>query len=169
MSLESRSSLSWRSRPGNGVHERMHRTLKQEATIPPASSLQRQQRKFDAFREEFNQERPHEAIDMKRPAELYQPSDRRFPKKIETYDYPGHFLVRRGSRGGTIRIFNQQIFVSNTLQEDYVGLEEVDDGLYDLYFCFYQIGRYELQTGRIQDIVSRVGLSRRQVDHASRV
>jgi hypothetical protein len=59
--------------------------------------------------------------------------------------------------------------VSNTLQEDYVGLEEVDDGLYDLYFCFYQIGRYELQTGRIQDIVSRVGLSRRQVDHASRV
>jgi len=153
----------------NGVHERMHRTLKQEATIPPASSLKGQQRKFDTFREEFNQERPHEAIDMKRPAELYQPSDRRFPKKIETYDYPGHFLVRRVSRGGTIRIFNQQIFVSNTLQEDYVGLEEVDDGLYDLYFCFYQIGRYELQAGRIQDIVSRVGLSRRQVDHASRV
>jgi putative transposase len=153
----------------NGVHERMHRTLKQEATIPPASSLKGQQRKFDDFREEFNQERPHEAIDMMRPGEIYQRSDRRFPKKIETYDYPGHFLVRRVSRGGTIRIFNQQIFVSNTLQEDYVGLEEVDDGLYDLYFCFYQIGRYELQTGRIQDIVSRVGLSRRQVDHASRV
>jgi putative transposase len=153
----------------NGVHERMHRTLKQEATIPPASSLQGQQRKFDAFREEFNQERPHEAIDMKRPAELYQPSGRRFPKKIEAFDYPGHFLVRRVSRGGTIRIFNKQVFVSNTLQDDYVGLEEVDDGLYDLYFCFYQIGRYELQTNRIQDIVSRVGLSRRQIDHASRV
>ena len=55
------------------------------------------------------------------------------------------------------------------MQEDYVGLEEGDDGVYDLYFCFYHIGRYELQTNRIHDIVSKVGLSRRQVDHASRV
>jgi putative transposase len=153
----------------NGVHERMHRTLKQEATIPPSSSLRGQQRKFDAFREEFNDVRPHEAIEMKRPADLYQPSDRSLPKRVEVYDYPGHFLVRRVSRGGTIRIFNQQVFVSNTLQEDYVGLEEVNDGVYDLYFCFYQIGRYELQANRIQDIVSRVGLSRRQIEHASRV
>jgi len=153
----------------NGVHERMHRTLKQEATIPPSSSLRGQQRKFDAFREEFNDVRPHEAIDMKRPADLYQPSDRTLPKRVEVYDYPAHYLVRRVSRGGTIRIFNQQVFVSNTLQEDYVGLEEVDDGVYDLYFCFYQIGRYELQMNRIQDIVSKVGLSRRQIEHASRV
>jgi putative transposase len=153
----------------NGVHERMHRTLKQEATIPPASSLKGQQRKFDAFREEFNQERPHEAIDMKRPAELYQCSERDFPKKMETYDYPGHFLVRRVSRGGTIRVFGHQPFVSNVLQEDYVGLEEVDDGVYDLYFCFYQIGRYDLQENRVQDIVTRVGVGRKQIDLASRV
>jgi hypothetical protein len=153
----------------NGVHERMHRTLKQEATIPPSSSLRGQQRKFDAFREEFNDVRPHEAINMKRPADLYQPSDRTLPKRVEVYDYPAHYLVRRVSRGGTIRIFNQQVFVSNTLQEDYVGLEEVGDGVYDLYFCFYQIGRYELQMNRIQDIVSKVGLSRRQIEHASRV
>jgi putative transposase len=153
----------------NGVHERMHRTLKQEATIPPASSLRGQQRKFDAFREEFNQERPHEAIDMKRPAELYQSSARGFPKTMETYDYPGHFLVRRVSRGGTIRVFGHQPFVSNVLQEDYVGLEEVDDGVYDLYFCFYQIGRYDLRENRVQDIVSRVPVARRQIDLASRV
>jgi putative transposase len=153
----------------NGVHERMHRTLKQEATIPPASSLRGQQRKFDGFREEFNRERPHEAIEMKRPAELYQPSDRHFPRKIETYDYPGHFLVRRVSRGGTIRVFGHQPFVSNVLQEDYVGLEEVDDGVYDLYFCFYQIGRYDLRENRVQDIVSRVPVTRRQIDLASRV
>jgi hypothetical protein len=75
----------------------------------------------------------------------------------------------RSARAGTIRIFNQQVFVINTLQEDHVGLEEVDDGVYDLYFCFCQIGRYELQTNRIQDIVSKVGLSRRQIEHASRV
>ena len=81
----------------NGVHERMHRTLpvladcprKQEATIPPAASLWAQQRKFDRFREEFNQERPHEALGMKRPGELYRPSRRMMPKRIERYDYPG--------------------------------------------------------------------------------
>jgi putative transposase len=106
----------------NGVHERMQRTQKQEATIPPSSSLRGQKRKFDGFREEFNEVRPHEAIDMKRPADLYQPSDRTLPKRVKVNDYPGHFLVRRVSRGGTMRIFNQQVFVSNTLQEDYVGL-----------------------------------------------
>jgi len=153
----------------NGVHERMHRTLKQEATIPPGSSLRAQQKKFDVFREEFNQVRPHEAIGMKRPGEIYQASGRSMPKRIETYDYPAHYLVRRVSRAGTIRVLQKQIFVSKTLQEDYVGLEEVDDGVYDLFFCFYQIGRYKLQTNKIRDIVSKVGLSRRQVDLASRV
>lgn len=153
----------------NGAHERMHRTLKQEATIPPGSSLRGQQRKFDKFRDEFNEARPHEALGMKRPSWVYQPSNRSMPKKIETYEYPGHFLVRRVSRAGTIRIFHNQIFVSNTLQEDYVGLEEVDDGVYDLYFCFYQIGRYELRTNKIHDIVSKVGLSVKRVDHASKV
>ncbi|NIS82556.1 MAG: transposase, partial [Anaerolineales bacterium] len=118
----------------------MHRTLKEEATIPPGSSLRTQQKKFDQFREEFNQVRPHEAIAMKRPGELYQASERSMPMRIETYDYPAHYLVRRVSRSGTIRVFHNQIFVSNTLHEDYVGLEEVADGVYDLYFCFYQIG-----------------------------
>jgi transposase InsO family protein len=153
----------------NGVHERMHRTLKQEATVPPGSSLRAQQQKFDRFREEFNQERPHEALGMKRPVEVYQASGRRVPKRIEPYGYPAHYLVRRVSRDGTIRVLRNQIFVSNTLCEDYVGLEEVDDRVYDLFFCFYHIGRYELQANKIHDIVSKVGLSRRQVDLASRV
>ena len=153
----------------NGVHERMHRTLKEEATIPPASSLRAQQKKFDLFREEFNDVRPHEAIGMKRPAQIYQASERRMPKRIETYDYPAHFLVRRVSRAGTIRMFHNQVFVSNTLQEDYVGLEEVADAVYDLYFCFYQIGRYELQLNKIQGIVSKVALSVKRVDLVSRV
>jgi hypothetical protein len=55
------------------------------------------------------------------------------------------------------------------LQEDYVGLEEVDDGVYDLYFCFYQIGRYDRQNNKIHDVISKVGLNRRQVDLAIRV
>ncbi len=153
----------------NGVHERMHRTLKQEATIPPASSLRGQQRKLDQFREEFNGERPHEALGMKRPGEVYQTSPRALPKRIERYDYPGHYLVRRVSRSGTIRVRRKQIFVSNTLQKDYVGLEEVDDGVYDLYFCFYQIGRYDWRKNKIRGVISKVGLSRKQLARASRV
>ena len=102
----------------NGVHERMHRTLKQEATMPPASSLRAQQQKFDHFRREFNELRPHEALDMKRPGQLYHPSTRSMPKRIEPYDYPGHYLVRRVSRCGTIRVLRKQVFVSQTLNED---------------------------------------------------
>lgn len=153
----------------NAIHERMHRTLKQEATIPPAASLRAQQQKFDHFRQEFNQLRPHQSLAMKRPGQVYRPSQRRIPKRIEPYDYPRHYLVRRVSRAGTIRVLRRQVFVSNTLNEDYVGLEEVDDGVYDLYFCFYQIGRYHLQGNKIEDIVSRVGVSRRQVDLAIRL
>ena len=148
----------------NAVHERMHRTLKQEATIPPASSLAAQQRKFDAFRQEFNELRPHESLTMQRPAQLYRPSIRQMPRRHKPYDYPSHFLVRRVSRDGTIRVLRNQIFVSNTLHDDFVGLEEVDDGVFDLYFCFYQIGRYLLQSNKIEDIVSRVPVSRRQID-----
>lgn len=153
----------------NAVHERMHLTLKQEATIPPAASLRSQQRKFDHFRQEFNELRPHQSLAMKRPAEVYQPSHRPMPIRLLPYDYPSHYLVRRVSRCGTIRVLHNQVFVSNTLNEDYVGLEEVDDGIYDLYFCFYQIGRYHLQDNKIEDIVSRVGVSRRQIDLARRL
>jgi hypothetical protein len=91
------------------------------------------------------------------------------PTRIEPYDYPTHYLVRRVSRDGTIRVLGKQIFVSNTLHEDNVGLEEVDDGVYDLYYCFYQIGRYHLQDNKIEDIVSRVPVTRRQIDLARRV
>ena len=91
------------------------------------------------------------------------------PRRIEAYDYPSHYFVRRVSRAGTIRVFGKQFFVSHTLDEDYVGLEEVADGVYDLYFCFYQIGRYDLREKRVQDIVSKVPVVRRRVDLASRV
>jgi len=91
------------------------------------------------------------------------------PKQLETYDYPAHYLVRRVSRAGTIRVLHNQVFVSNTLHEDYVGLEEVDDGVYDLYFCFYHIGRYELRANKIHGIVSKVGLTVRRIDHCHRV
>lgn len=153
----------------NGIHERMHRTLKQEATIPPGSSLRAQQLKFDAFREDFNTDRPHEALGMVEPASLYCCSPREMPEHVGTYEYPSHYLVRRVSRCGTIRVFHNQIFVTQTLNEEHVGLEEVDDGIFDLYFCFYQIGRYELRTNRILDIISRVPTSQTRAELTPRV
>jgi len=91
------------------------------------------------------------------------------PKMVKAYESPAHFLARRVSRAGTIRVFHNQVFLSNTLQEDCVGLEQVDDGVCDLYLCFCQIDRYELHTYKIQGIVSEVGLSVRRVDLVSRV
>jgi hypothetical protein len=153
----------------NGVHERMHRTLKQEATIPPEGSLRAQQRRFDQFRQQFNEERPHEAVGMKRPAELYRASHRQMPQRMKSYDYPGHYLVRRVSRCGTIRVRGNQVFVSQTLNEEHVALEEVDDGVYDLFFCFYLIGRYELRTNTIHDIISKVPVRVRKAEGPSSV
>ena len=66
----------------NGIHERMHRTLKQEATILPASTLRAQQRKFDSFRQEFNTDRPHEALCMEEPATVYRSSPRQMPEHV---------------------------------------------------------------------------------------
>jgi transposase InsO family protein len=148
----------------NGIHERMHRTLKQETARPPSRTMRQQQLRFDAFREEYNEERPHEALAMKRPAEIYVPSRRSMPRRIGTYDYPLHALVRRVSRCGTIRVLGKQIFVSQTINDEYVALEEVDEGMYDLYFCFYLIGRYELKRNRIHDIISKVPVRVRQID-----
>lgn len=89
------------------------------------------------------------------------------PEKIEPYEYPGHYLVRRVSGSGTIRISNNQFFVSNTLRGDYVGAEEVDDGIYDLFFRFYQLGRYHLLENKIRDIVSKVPMIKIWADHPS--
>lgn len=153
----------------NGIHERMHETLKAEATVPPAANLKAQQRRFDAFRLQFNEQRPHEAIGMKMPAELYKVSSRKLPKQIEPFDYPNHHFVRRVSRAGTIRMHANQFFLTTTLCEDYVGLEEVDDGVYEVYFCFYQIGRYDLRKNKVEDIVTRVPVAMMHALEAPRV
>ena len=87
----------------NGRHERMHRTLKAETTRPPAGNRTAQQKRFNSFREEFNHERPHEALGMNTPAGFYEPSPRPMPAKLPPLDYPGHFQVRYVSFNGGIR------------------------------------------------------------------
>jgi transposase InsO family protein len=81
-------------KPQNGRHERMSKTLKDEATKPPAGNGRAQQRKFNSFRQEFNEVRPHEALDMNTPAQLHQPSSRPMPSKLQPMEYPDRFEVR---------------------------------------------------------------------------
>lgn len=118
----------------NGRHERMHRTLKAETTLPRAGNLVAQQRRFNAFRQEYNEVRPHEALNMATPASCYKPSPRPFPKKLPVFEYPPHFEVRRVSRNGGIRWHSNWLNVGQILAEEYVAFEEVDNETWDVYF-----------------------------------
>jgi len=140
----------------NGKHERMHRTLKKEATIPPEKNLSSQQQRFDAFRNEYNAERPHEALDMKMPSSVYHPSEIRMPKRLKHFDYPYHFEVRRVSRNSGIRWRSRWVQVSSTLAEEYIGFEEIDNGIHNVYFCEFLIGRFVEEKMKIEDVIQRV-------------
>lgn len=126
----------------NGRHERMHRTLKAETTRPPAANARTQQRLFDSFREEFNNQRPHEGLENKTPASAYRPSPRPYPERLPPLEYPGHFEVRRVSRNGGIRWKKGWVNISTSILEQNVGLEEVDDGVWSLYFGSLLLGRF---------------------------
>ncbi len=119
----------------NGAHERMHRTLKREATRPARATCRAQQHAFDHFRHEYNFDRPHESLDGNTPASLYRASPRPFPERLPPIEYPGHFEVRFVCNAGTFRFKNRLLFISNPLKQNYIGLDEVDDGLWHIYFC----------------------------------
>lgn len=139
----------------NGKHERMHRTLKKEATIPPEKNLKTQQVRFDNFRREYNSVRPHEALEMRRPSELYTESKRRMPRKLGHWDYPSHYDVRLVSNNGGLRWNTHRVPVSHTLIQEYIGFEEIDDGIYNVYYCDFLIGRFFEEIHRIKDLIER--------------
>ena len=127
----------------NGAHERMHRTLKRDTTKPPAANLRSQQRKFDAFRHEYNDERPHEFLDDKTPADVWELSLRPFPRKIPKPDYPEGMTVRKVSTAGTFRLNSAQPFITEVLKLKYIALEEVDDGLWAVCFHEHFLAHYD--------------------------
>lgn len=135
----------------NGKHERMHKTLKAETTRPPAATLRSQQRRFDHFREEYNHERPHEALDQETPASQYQTSIRPYPSKLPRLEYPAHFETRLVSDNGGIRWNCHWVNVSSCCAREYVGLEEIDDGVWDVYFGPLKLGRLLEAHMRIED------------------
>jgi len=127
----------------NGSHEQFHAVLKAHTTRPPAPHLAAQQRRFDRFRREYNEERPHEALNQQPPASVYTASRRPFPDRLPPIEYPGHMEVRRISSSGCIGWRNAQPFVSETLAGEWVALEEVDDGIWTLYFATVALARFD--------------------------
>jgi len=127
----------------NGAHERMHKTLKGEAIRPPRATLALQQRAFHAFRRLYNDERPHAALGGRTPASLYCPSHRAYPRVLPPIEYPGHFLVKRVTNAGTVRFKKRLVFIANSLKQLPIGLEEVADGIWSIYFCRVLLARID--------------------------
>lgn len=133
----------------NGAHERMHRVLKETATIPPGRTLREQQQKLDAFRHAYNHERPHEGIGMRRPARLWRGSRRPFPEKLEEFRYKRWFEVRTVAHSGMLQWNQQRIFVSHVLAGEQIGLEPVDADRSNVYFGPFYLGQLHLQAASL--------------------
>lgn len=135
------------SRPGhpqdNGRHERMHKTLKEATVRPPAATMQGQQRRFNGFLAEFNNDRPHESLGQQPPRSIHMDPIRKYPRRIPEPVYPGHFEVRVVGRGGEIRWRGDRFFLSQCLGGQSVGLEEVDDRIWSIYFMNKLLGRFD--------------------------
>jgi transposase InsO family protein len=130
----------------NGRHERMHSTLKAETAKPPRSSFSAQQRAFDRFQLEYNEERPHEALEQQVPASLYRPSLRPYPSYLPVPEYPPHFETRVAYPNGVISFFSMtQWYVSTCLAGERVGLEPCDDGRWRVHYGFVPIGMLDLK------------------------
>ncbi len=127
----------------NGCHERMHRTLKAETTRPPEMNSSNQQIRFNRFCEEFNHERPHEALGQETPSQHWHPSPRPYVEHPPHPEYPGHFRVRLVSTAGTLRFDDHQLFLSQALVQEYVGFEETDDGIWSVYFNRTLLGKLD--------------------------
>ena len=132
----------------NGRHERMHSTLKAETAKPPRSSFRAQQRAFDQFRKEYNVIRPHEALGQQPPASCYRPSLRPYPRQLPQIDYPEHFQVRHAYENGMISFKSTQWYISACLRFERVGLEEVEDDRWKVYFGPIALGILDVRNAR---------------------
>jgi len=149
-----------RIRPGhpqqNGRHERMHLTLKQEATRPAGANILQQQAKLDDFTEEFNHQRPHEALAMKCPAEVYTPSLRPYQGIPEPH-YPFHDRTVMVTICGRLCLYRKKINLSTSLAGQAVGVKEVDSGIWLVSFMDYDLGYIDLEEKTLQPLDNPFG------------
>ena len=147
-----------RIRPGhpeeNGRHERMHRTFKQETTRPAAANLLQQGERCETFRDEFNTVRPHEALGMKTPAEVYVRSSRPYPDRLPELLYPTHDEVLLVGRRGMLHLPRRQtMYLSSALAGQLVGLRECDDGRWLVSFMHIDLGHIHHLTNQFLPLV----------------
>jgi len=138
----------------NGRHERMHKTLKDHTARPPAKTLIQQQRRFNEFCSEYNEHRPHEALEMRTPSECYCGSIRKFPSRLPQVSYPDHMQIRRIYLHGDIIYLGKRVFVTECLRGEYVGVEQIDEDTSWLWYCNYLLGRIDLRKLQIEPVKS---------------
>lgn len=140
------------SRPGkpqdNGGHERMHLDVKAETTRPPGGHTAQQQQMFDEFRECFDFERPHHALNGATPASLWGRSPRQFPACVESPTYAAHWETRWVDSAGYIKWNDQRIFVGSAMRHEPIGIEPFDEGLWRIHFATLHIGMLQTIGGR---------------------
>jgi transposase InsO family protein len=136
----------------NGRHERMHRTLKAETARPPAACMQRQQQRFARWIEEFNFERPHEALDGAPPASVYELSAREYPGEVGAPEYPSHYERRRVGSSGVLKFRGVQVYLNQALSNELVGLLEVDDGAWRIKFAGLELATYDERSREMRHI-----------------
>ena len=127
----------------NGKHERMHKTLKAEATRPPSMTLSDQQKRLDRFRAEYNTERPHESLNQETPASFYRSSTRSYREVFEPFEYPAHFDARYVASNGMIHFRGKRFFLSESLTNEQVGLEEIEDELWRIDLGPLSLGSFD--------------------------
>jgi hypothetical protein len=128
----------------NGRHERMHRTLKLD--LRPAEDWRAQQRELDRFRHDYNHVRPHEALGMQTPASVYEPSPRPYPEQVPDVEYPDTMQVRAIKSHGHFRWKKHDVFLSEVLWGERVGLLPFDDGCHTVYFAHVPVALFEERT-----------------------
>lgn len=132
----------------NGAHERFHRTLKDATTRPSSQSLEAQQRRFDGFKREYNEQRPHRSLpDRRPPAQFYTSSPRPYPKKLPVTSYPEDWDVRLVTNG-YIKWRKRDFFISSNIAGEYVGLAEVPGDLFALRYGLLELGHIDPNTNR---------------------
>jgi transposase InsO family protein len=167
----SRLSIWWlklgirpeRIKPGrpaqNGRHERMHRTLKRDTAHPPKRTWRQQQLAFDHFRYEYNHDRPHESLQQQTPASKHMLSPRPYPLVVPAMSYPDDMEVRWVKSQGDISWYSHHIYLSETLAGELVGLKEVDNDRWDIYFGPIRLAQLDSHNKRL------IHLPRTRRDH----
>jgi putative transposase len=139
----------------NGRHERMHRTLKQETAAPPKMDMEQQQMSFDEFQSEYNTKRPHEALEIEVPASVYVHSRRMLPNKLPAVEYPSSFTIRQVKQNGCIKWKGAEIYISQALTREPVGLRQIGESIWEVRFSFHTLGILDEQIVKVLPITER--------------